>query len=50
MEPCNSSPISRKTAREQGTLKFIEPGAQKHFDIELGIVDGQKELDELIKD
>ena len=50
MEPCNSSPISRKTAREQGTLKHIQPGEQCRFDIELGIVDGQKELDELIKD
>lgn len=47
MEPCNGPPISRKTAREQGVLEFVDPGEKRCFDIELGIVEGKDELNEL---
>ena len=48
MEPCNAPPISRTAARQKGVLEFIQPGEQLPFDIELGIVDGKGELEELI--
>ncbi|MBT3319136.1 MAG: aldose 1-epimerase family protein [Clostridia bacterium] len=47
MEPCNTPPIGRAAAREQGILEFLEEGEVRRFDIELGIVDGRNELAEL---
>jgi hypothetical protein len=49
MEPCNAPPIGRAKARQTGILEFIKPGEKRNFDIELGIVDGRKELDALIE-
>ncbi|MBT3320171.1 MAG: aldose 1-epimerase family protein [Clostridia bacterium] len=46
MEPCNSTPIGRVAARESGILEYIQPGEKRCFDIELGIVEGKKELKE----
>lgn len=47
MEPCTAPPIGRAEARQSGILEFIAPGEQRYFDIELGIVNGPKELEEL---
>ncbi len=48
MEPCTATPIGRSKARKTGILEFISPGETRSFDIELGIVEGRKELDDLI--
>ncbi len=47
MEPCTNPPIGRSAARARGELQFLQPGDQRRFDIELGVVDGREALDAL---
>jgi hypothetical protein len=47
MEPGTNPPIGRAAARERGELTSLKPGEQRCFDIEVGIVEGQAELDAL---
>jgi hypothetical protein len=47
LEPSNCYVDGRAKARENGTLKFIEPGEVKNIDIEIQIIDGDEEIDKL---
>ena len=48
MEPCTNPPAGRATARSNGQLVFLKPGEKRYFDIEMGLVDGQDELQALL--
>jgi hypothetical protein len=41
MEPCNGSTVGRAREREEGTLKFINPGEIKHIQVVVEIHDGE---------
>jgi hypothetical protein len=38
IEPCNSRVGGRKAERENGTLKFIEPGRSEEFRLEFKVL------------
>lgn len=47
LEPGNCYPIGRDTIREQGDLTILEPGEIKDFTLELSVLDGIDELNNL---
>lgn len=49
VEPCNCQPMPRAEARRQGTLPTLRPGASVHYEMELSILDGKKEIADAIK-
>lgn len=49
LEPGNCYPIGRERIRERGELAFLEPGEIKEYNLELNILDGDKDLKSLIK-
>lgn len=49
IEPSNCYLEGRNKSREDGTLQFIKPGETKKFDIEIGILDGKAEIEEMEK-
>jgi hypothetical protein len=48
LEPCTYPPLGRAVARSKGELEFIQAGEKRHFDLEIGIIDGSQELSELL--
>lgn len=47
LEPSTWYPEGRAEARKRGELKYIEPGETKRFDLEIGVVEGSDELNNL---
>ncbi len=45
MEPANCRVGGRAAERAGGTLQFLEPGEERQFSVEIGILDGRDELD-----
>jgi hypothetical protein len=45
IEPSNSFPRGRDIERKEGTLKFIEPGEEINYRIEIKILESNKEID-----
>jgi len=48
IEPANCLVEGRKAEREKGTLRYIEPGEHRDFDVEIGVAEGESEIDTLI--
>ena len=49
MEPANCGVEGRDKERQRGTLKFLEPGEKKEFDLEIGVLDGKEAINEFKK-
>lgn len=47
IEPSNCFPEGRIREREQGTLRIVSPFEKLHFNLELGILEGRNEFDEI---
>ncbi len=48
MEPANCGVGGRAKERAAGTLQFLEPGEDRHFLVQLRVVDGEEELSNFI--
>ncbi|OGS18108.1 MAG: hypothetical protein A3J83_02855 [Elusimicrobia bacterium RIFOXYA2_FULL_40_6] len=46
MEPCNCKIENRAVLRRQGKLPFIKPGEKKEMIVEIGVLEGKKEIEE----
>ncbi len=46
MEPANCEVEGRAKMRAEGKLQFINPGEERHFDIEFGVLEGADEISE----
>jgi len=44
LEPANCLPIGRVAQRERGDLEMLEPGERKEIEMEIGVLDGAREL------
>ena len=44
IEPCNSPVGGRKTERENGNLKFIEPGESVDFKLEFNVLKSNEDI------
>ncbi len=40
LEPATWYPEGRKRAREKGELEYLDPGTVRHFEIEIGVIEG----------
>ncbi|HEX9655642.1 MAG TPA: aldose 1-epimerase family protein [Bacteroidota bacterium] len=49
MEPANCGVGGRAKERAAGTLQFLEPGEERRFLVQIGVVDGEKELSNFIE-
>ena len=49
IEPGNITE-NRAAMRADSTLEFIKPGAERRFSLELGVLYGESEINEFIKD
>ena len=45
LEPSNCLVDGRASAREGGTLQFIEPGGRRHYEVEIGVLASNAEID-----
>jgi hypothetical protein len=45
MEPTTNRDAGRFDARERGELAFLAPGEERHYDLEVGVLDGLDEID-----
>jgi Domain of unknown function (DUF4432) len=45
MEPTTNRDAGRFDARERGELRFLDPGEECHYDLEVGVLDGLNEID-----
>jgi hypothetical protein len=45
MEPSTNHDAGRFDARERGELIHLEPGEQRHYELEIGVLDGAAEID-----
>jgi hypothetical protein len=48
LEPSNCRPEGRAKARERGELEFLKPGETRCFDVEVGVLESKKEIDEIL--
>lgn len=48
LEPSNWLPLGRAKAREMNELEFIQPGEKREFHYEIGVVDSEKEIRNLV--
>jgi len=48
MEPANCGVGGRAKERAAGTLQFLEPGEERQFLVQLGVVDGEEKLSDFI--
>jgi hypothetical protein len=46
IEPVNTKILSRGELRKEGRLPFIEPGEVKEMEVEIGVLDGNTEIEE----
>ena len=44
VEPGNCSVLGRAWNRKNGTLQHIQPGEVREFELEIGVLDGAKEI------
>jgi hypothetical protein len=44
LEPGNCSVLGRAWNRKHGTLEYIAPGATRDFHLQLGVLDGAREI------
>jgi hypothetical protein len=49
IEPGTTHTLGRAAARADGTLQFLEPGQERHYHLELGILSSPEEIDSLEK-
>jgi hypothetical protein len=49
LEPCNCKTLGRSKERNDGTLRFIQPGETKHINIEVEIFEGKDAIEENLK-
>lgn len=49
MEPCNVPCQDRVTLRKSGMLQHLEPGEKKEFDLEIGVLEGEPEIEEFLR-
>lgn len=49
LEPANCLVEGRAAERERGTLRFIEPGGRRHFEMEIGVLRSNEEIDEIAR-
>ncbi len=49
IEPCNTIIKNRAKLRKDGRLPFIEPGEVKQMEIELGVLEGEEEINSFCK-
>lgn len=49
VEPGTHGPIGQSRARKEGQLIFIPPGGVRSYDVELGVLHTENEINELIK-
>jgi hypothetical protein len=47
MEPANCHVEGRALERERGTLQFIEPGEERLFEVEIGVLENNEQIQEL---
>jgi hypothetical protein len=45
MEPTTNRDAGRFDARERGELTFLDPGEERHYDLEVGVLNGLDEID-----
>ena len=45
LEPANCWVEGRAKEREQGTLQYIEPGGRRHYEVEIGVLSTNAEID-----
>ena len=48
IEPANCLVEGRRAERERGTLRFLEPGEERRFDVEIGVAEGESDIATLI--
>lgn len=46
IEPVNTKILNRAELRKEGRLPFIEPGEVKEMEVEIGVLDGNSEIDD----
>ena len=49
MEPSNCRVWGRAKEREAGTLQFLEPGEDRTFELEFGVLEGTRQLEQFIR-
>ena len=49
LEPGTHPPIGQATARKENTLIFLAPGERKSYDLELKVLDQEKEIQSFTK-
>lgn len=49
MEPANCKVEGRAKMREEGTLKFLDPGEVRNYELEIGVLESSSEIDSLEK-
>ena len=47
LEPSNCGVEGRAKERERGSLQYIEPGGRRHYEVEIGVLTSNAEIDEL---
>ena len=47
LEPSNCGVEGRAKEREQGALQYIEPGGRRHYEVEIGVLASNEEIDAL---
>lgn len=50
MEPANCLVEGRDKERERGSLRFLEPGERKEFELEIGVLSGGEAIDKFRKE
>ena len=48
LEPGNWLPLGRAKARETEQLEYIKPGETRHFHYEIGVVNSEKDIREIL--
>jgi hypothetical protein len=49
LEPCNSPCLNRSVVREKGLLPHLEPGETRTLGVEIGLLEGEGEIDEFVR-
>ena len=47
LEPSNCGVAGRAKEREDGSIRYIEPGGRRHYEVEIGVLTSNAEIDEL---
>jgi hypothetical protein len=48
IEPANCGVGGRESERSAGTLEFLDPGEERHFEVQIGVADGEEEIASVI--